>query len=52
MCMSVCRFVHVSECTLREQKCQVFLEMTVSHLAWVLGTELTSSGRTAHALNL
>lgn len=55
--MSVCRYLHMNTGTLVDQRCLLDLLGTgiigsyESHLTWVLGIELRSSGRAASVLN-
>lgn len=48
-------YVHMSVGANRDQRCWLSLELefqaTVSHVVWVLGIELRSSGRIVHALD-
>lgn len=56
MCVSVCRYVCVSEGALADQKrapdsLELELQVTVNCPSWVLGTDLRLSIRTAHTLD-
>lgn len=52
VCVSVCRYVHMSAGVHRDQEraldpLKLELQVSYDHLTWVLGTELGSSERTS-----
>jgi hypothetical protein len=52
----MCEYVHLCVATSEVQKrssdpLEIELQVVVSHLTWVLGTELRSSGRTVCSFN-